>query len=50
MAARGLSAIETAIETVKRDVFSREVNEGPRSVVAKSSQFNPKINRKSTIF
>jgi len=34
-AARGLSASETAIETVKRYIFSRKLSEGLISVVAK---------------
>ena len=38
-AARGLSAIETAIETVKRYIFSRQLSEGHISVVAKCRSF-----------
>jgi len=39
VAARGLPASETAIETVKRDVFSRPLSEGHISVVAKCGSF-----------
>jgi len=38
-AARGLPASGTAIETVKRDVFSRQLSEGQISVVAKCGSF-----------
>jgi len=39
-AARGLSAIETAIETVKRYIFSRQLSEGQLSVVANCGNFD----------
>jgi len=39
VAARGLPASETAIETVKCDVFSRPLSEGHISVVAKCGSF-----------
>jgi len=39
VAACGLPASETAIETVKRDVFSTQLSEGQISVVAKCGSF-----------
>jgi len=47
-AARGLPASVTAIETVKRDVFSRQLSEGHISVVAECGSFfyNVKIQSK----
>jgi len=51
VAARGLPASETSIESIKRDVFSRPLSEGHISVVAKCGSFvyNLHIQSKKTI-
>jgi len=46
-AARGLSASETAIGTVKRDIFSRQLSEGHISVVVKCGSFVYNIQTQS---
>jgi len=48
-AARRLPASETAIETVKRDVFSRQLSEGQISVAAECFVYNLQIQPKKEV-